>query len=75
MIHTKDELVAEYERTTKYYKEHKIQRNFSKYAEMFWLLFDDGNNPYMYWYVKKQTTNCWLDSLAMLGVLMLLRNG
>lgn len=28
-----------------------------------------------YWYVKKQTTNCWLDSLAMLGVLILLRNG
>ena len=28
-----------------------------------------------YWYDRKPTTNCWLDSLAMLGVLMLLRNG
>lgn len=33
--HTRNEMVAEYERTMKYYKE----RNFSKYAEMFWILF------------------------------------
>lgn len=46
--HTKNELVAEYERTIKWYKEHNWNRNFSKYAEMFWLLFDDGNNPYMW---------------------------
>lgn len=29
---TKNELVAEYERTIKWYKEHNINRNFSKYA-------------------------------------------
>ena len=45
---TKDELVAEYERTIKWYKEHNINRNFSKYAEMFWILFDDGANSYMW---------------------------
>lgn len=45
---TKKELVAEYERTIKWYKEHNINRNFSKYAEMFWILFDDGANSYMW---------------------------
>lgn len=45
---TKNELVAEYERTIKWYKEHNINRNFSKYAEMFWILFDDGANSYMW---------------------------
>lgn len=35
---TKKELVAEYERTIKWYKEHNWNRNFSKYAEMFWIL-------------------------------------
>lgn len=42
---TKNELVAEYERTIKWYKEHNINRNFSKYTEMFWILFDDGEIP------------------------------
>ena len=45
---TKNELVAEYERTIKWYKEHNINRNFSKYAEMFWILFDDGANSFMW---------------------------
>ena len=45
---TKNELVAEYERTIKWYKEHNVNRNFSKYAEMFWILFDDGANSYMW---------------------------
>ena len=45
---TKDELVAEYERTIKWCKEHDWNRNFSKYAEMFWTLFDDGANSYMW---------------------------
>ena len=45
---TKKELVSEYERTTKWYKENNINRNFSKYAEMFWILFDDGVNSYLF---------------------------
>lgn len=39
--HTKNELVSEYKRRMNYYKGHKTQRNFSKYAEMFWILFND----------------------------------
>lgn len=45
---TKNELVAEYERTIKWYKEHNWNRNFSKYVEMFWILFDDGENSYLF---------------------------
>ena len=45
---TKKELVSEYERTTKWYKENNINRNFSKYSEMFWILFDDGVNSYLF---------------------------
>lgn len=46
--HTKNELVSEYRRRMNYYKGNEIQRNFSKYAEMFWILFNDGTNPYMW---------------------------
>ena len=35
---TKNELVAEYERTIKWYKEHNINRNFSKYADIFYFV-------------------------------------
>lgn len=45
---TKDELVSAYEATAKYFKEHNINRPFNKYTEMFWILFDDGNHPYMW---------------------------
>lgn len=34
--HTKNELVSEYKRRMNYYKENEIQRNFSKYAEIWW---------------------------------------
>lgn len=45
---SKDDLVAAYESMTKYYKEHNISRPFDKYTEMFWILFDDGANSYMW---------------------------
>ena len=45
---TKNDLVEAYECTMKYYNEHNIKRNFDKYAELFWILFDDGNNSYMW---------------------------
>lgn len=45
---TKKELISEYKHITKYFKTHNIKRNFSKYAEMFWILFNDGNNSYMW---------------------------
>lgn len=44
-------MVAEYERTMKYYKEHNIQRNFSKYTEMVGFV---GNEPVL---VRQETDN------------------
>ena len=50
---TKNELVAEYERTIKWYKEHNINRNFSKYAEMFWILsINQICNKFQYGIIK-----------------------
>lgn len=42
----KKELISEYERIMKYYKGHGIKRPFDKYAEIFWILFDDGTKSY-----------------------------
>lgn len=44
----KAELLAAYERTIRFYSTHNIQRRFSKFAELFWLLFDDGSQTYMW---------------------------
>lgn len=48
LLVNKAELLAAYERTIVFYNTHNINRKFSKYAELFWLLFDDDTRPYMW---------------------------
>lgn len=43
---TKEELLSTYDSMMQYFKAHNVKRPFDKYAEMFWILFDDGTNSY-----------------------------
>lgn len=43
---TREELLSAYDSMMQYFKAHNIKRPFDKYAEMFWILFDDGTNSY-----------------------------
>ena len=45
---TKEELLSIYTSNMNYYKAHNIKRPFGRYAELFFILFNDGTNPYMW---------------------------
>lgn len=45
---TKEELLSIYNSNMNYYKAHNIKRPFGRYAELFFILFNDGTNPYMW---------------------------
>lgn len=45
---TKEELLSIYNSNMNYYKTHNIKRPFGRYAELFFILFNDGTNPYMW---------------------------
>ena len=45
---TKEELLSIYNSNMNYYKAHNIKRQFGRYAELFFILFNDGTNPYMW---------------------------
>lgn len=45
---TREELENAYIEAKKWFEARKIHRPFDKYAECFWILFDDGGNSYMW---------------------------
>lgn len=45
---TREELEVAYAEAMEWYKTNHIQRNFDKYTECFWILFNDGANSYMW---------------------------
>lgn len=47
-IVTREELEATYTDEMKWYKKYRIQRDFDKFTECFWILFNDGANSYMW---------------------------
>lgn len=45
---SREELEKAYTEEMKWFKEHNIKRNFNKYMECFWILFNDGLNDYLW---------------------------
>ena len=45
---TREELEAAYEVAMEWYNTNHISRDFDKYAECFWILFNDGANSNMW---------------------------
>lgn len=45
---SREELERAHDEVMKFYKEYGIPRGFDKYAECFWILFNDGVNSYMW---------------------------
>lgn len=45
---TRKQLEEAYAEEMEWYKANHIKRNFDKYTECFWLLFNDGANSYMW---------------------------
>lgn len=45
---TREELEAAYAAVMEWYKNNHIPRNFDKYVECFWILFNDGANSYIW---------------------------